>query len=105
MNLDVTSRVDIESQLNPNQARKILSEILNRTGTNKISFSGHCRKEMENDSLITVDVFNVLKEGLIHDEPEHTNGSYRYRVETDKITVVVAFNSPNYIRCVTAWRK
>lgn len=105
MNIDVTSRMDIESKLSPNQARKILTEILNRAGTSKITFSRHCRDEMKKDSLTTVDVFNVLKAGLIYEEPEWTRGTYRYRVETDRIIVVIAFSQSHYVRCITAWRK
>lgn len=105
MNIDVISRTDIELKLSPTQARKILSEILNRADISKITFSGHCRKEMTVDSLTTVDIFNVLKAGRIYDEPEWVHETYRYRVETDKIIVVIAFGKPSFIRCVTAWRK
>lgn len=105
MDIDVTSRFDIELKLGPNQARKILTEILNRAGTSKITFSRHCREEMKDDSLTTVDVFNVLKAGRVYDDPEWVHETYRYRVETDTIIVVIAFGHPSYVRCITAWRK
>lgn len=105
MSIDISSKIDITSRLSRNQARKLLSEILNKTGSNKISFIRHCREELENDHLTTVDVLNVLKAGSIRNDPEFENGTYRYRVETERMLVVISFIAPDFIRCVTAWRK
>ena len=98
----MTSTVDITSMLNNNQARKLLSEILN-TGT--LYWSRHAETEMEKDNLTKNDVLNVLRGGHITDPGEYEKGSWRYRVLTAKICVVVAFNSESSVAVVTAWRK
>ncbi len=105
MKIDKTSSIDITSRLHRTQARKILAEILNKSGISRISFTRHCEEELKKDFLTTVDVFNVLKAGQIYEDPEWINDSYRYRVETNKITVVISFVSPGSVWCVTAWRK
>ena len=38
-------------------------------------------------------------------DAEMQKGTWRYRVETNKVIVVIAFRASNYIRIVTAWRK
>lgn len=103
--IDLTSKIDIKSRPDRNQARKILSQILNERADIRISFSKHCREELKNDCLTTVDVFNVLKAGFIKTDPEEVKGTYRYRVETERIVVIIAFLEPDWIRCITAWRK
>lgn len=105
MTIDKTSKLDVTSRLGRTQAKKLLAEILNRSGSNKISFSKHCLEELKNDDLTTVDVFNVLKAGQIYKDPEFIDGAYRYRVETNNMLVVISFLSPDFIRCITAWRK
>jgi hypothetical protein len=58
---------------------------------------------MAKDHLDAVDVDNVLRGGVV--EPgEYENGSWRYRVRTDRITVVIAFRSGSELVVVTAWR-
>lgn len=104
-NIDITSMIDITSKLNKNQARKFLSELLRKSGVSKISLSTHCREELKNDNLTTVDLLNVLKAGFIKMDPEFENENYRYKVETDKIVVVISFVNKESIRCITAWRK
>ncbi|GEM_PF-3779006 len=104
MHIDLISKIDITSRLDRNQARKLLARIL-ADSVSKISFSKHCRQELENDHLTTVDVFNVLKAGMAHGDPEFEKGTYRYRVETARIAVIVAFLRPDFVRCITAWRK
>ncbi|MFP5492104.1 MAG: DUF4258 domain-containing protein [Bacteriovoracia bacterium] len=102
--VDVGSRIDVTSMLSSGQARKVLSEIFNQN-PNLISFSKHALEEMKNDNLKTGDILNVLKAGKIYDAPEFENGSYRYRIQTQKITVVIAFRKPNHVVIVTAWRE
>jgi hypothetical protein len=60
---------------------------------------------MDEDNLKTGDVLNVLKAGKIYDNPEFENGSSRYRVETHRIIVVIAFRRPNHVVVITTWRK
>jgi hypothetical protein len=55
------------------------------------------------DDLSNVDVTNVLRGGVV-EPPEFENGSWRYRVRTLKIAVIVAFRTESELRVVTAWR-
>ena len=58
---------------------------------------------MLDDDLTTVDCENVLRGGVVR-PGEYENGTWRYRVETSKITVVVGFRSAQELMVVTAWR-
>ena len=73
----------------PVEAKRLIREIL----TNGTYWtSSHADDEIRKDSLTTVDVINVLRGGIV--EPaEWENGSWRYRVHTARICVVVAFDS------------
>lgn len=86
--------------LTPVAAKALIKTILEK-GT--VTFSSHARAEMKKDKLDEVDVVNVLRGGVV--EPgEYENGSWRYRVRTPKIVVVVAFRSEAELVVVTAWR-
>jgi hypothetical protein len=94
--------VDVSKRLDPRQACKLVRAArLN----GKVAFSNHALEEMKNDELIETDVDNVLCCGTVYDEPRREAGSWRYRVETERICVVVAFWSPTEVVVVTAWRK
>ncbi len=68
-----------------------------------INFSKHGREEMTKDRLEEIDVVNVLRGGTV--EPgEWEHGSWRYRVRTARMAVVVAFRSKTLLVVVTAWR-
>lgn len=102
------SSIDFKSKRTDKvKARKLVAEIVSISPSN-VSFSGHALKELANDSLTTVDALNVLKssDSKIHDEGELVNGSYRYRLQTNFIMVVIAF-WPNGkgLNVVTAWDK
>jgi hypothetical protein len=56
------------------------------------------------DGLTRVDVVNVLRGGVVK-PGEYERGSWRYRIHTIRIWVVVAFNSGTELVIVTAWRK
>ena len=95
------------TKLNRNQARKQLAEIVQRY-PESVRFSKHALDELANDDLTTVDAWNVLKSGdaRIVDEGELEKGSYRYRLETNFIMLVLAFqNDGNGLFVVTAWDK
>jgi hypothetical protein len=81
-------------------AKKLLREII-ATGT--LSFSKHAKAEMAKDKLGTEDVVNVLRAGVV--EPsELERGSWRHRVKTNSICVVVVLASQREAVVVTAWR-
>lgn len=59
---------------------------------------------MKKRDLKTGDVINVLHKGQIYGDPEFENGSWRYRIQTNNITIVIAFRKPNHVVVVSAWR-
>lgn len=87
--------------LKPPDAKKLAREIV-ETGT--VEFSGHATEETAKDELQTTDCLNLIRAG-VYQPAEHINGEWRYRVETTRICVVVAFASSTRLRVVTAWRK
>jgi uncharacterized protein DUF4258 len=99
--IDVPSTNDSTS-LDAHAARKRISRLL-REG--RITYSHHAREEMEKDDLTEVDVTNVLRGGHITEPAENEKGTWRYRVHTHIIWVVVAFREETELVIVTAWRK
>jgi uncharacterized protein DUF4258 len=82
------------------RARRLLREIL-VSGT--LTYSGHAKKELAKDKLTTQDVVNVLRAGVV--EPsEFERGSWRHRVKTNTMCVVVVLVSEQEAVIVTAWR-
>lgn len=82
------------------KAQKLLREIL-AVGT--LTYSDHAKKEMGKDKLTTQDVVNVLRAGVV--EPsEFEHGSWRHRVKTNNICVVVVLVSEQEAVVVTTWR-
>lgn len=83
-----------------NTARKLLRDIL---VSGILRFSEHAKREMEKDQLTTQDVLNTLRAGVV--EPsELVKGSWRHRVKTNRICVVVTLPSETEAVVVTAWR-
>lgn len=81
-------------------ARKLLRGIL---ATGRLWYSRHCEAEMTRDKLAPVDIVNVLRAGVV--EPsEFERGSWRHRVKTNRICVVVVLVSEEEAVAVTAWR-
>ena len=102
-NRDQRSPVDLRSQrLDRNQAKKLIGEIL-RVG--QVVIWDHATREMEKDDMTTMDAQNVLRCGKITEEPEFEGGAYRYRVQTEKMLVVVELQSETELSVITAWRK
>jgi len=74
----------------------------------KVFFSRHALEELKNDGLTTLDAINILKSpgARIYTEGEFEKGSYRYRLETTNMMVVVAFlELGDGMVIVTAWDK
>lgn len=94
------SSPSLREPLEPGGAKRLVRKII-QLGT--VSFSKHALEEMTNDDLTTVDCVNVLRGGVV--EPgELERGSWRYRVSTARMCVVVAFRSEEELVVVTAWR-
>jgi hypothetical protein len=89
------------------KARKLVAEIVSSYPEN-VHFSAHSLIELKKDGLTTVDAWNVLKstDAKILKDGEFVSGSYRYRLETNFILLVIAF-WPNGkgLNVVTAWDK
>jgi hypothetical protein len=92
--------IDMDEPLAPDAARRLIREIL-RVG--RFTYSKHAMEELLADDLTTVDCENVLRGGVVR-PGEFEHGSWRYRVGTIRITVVVAFRSERELVVVTAWR-
>lgn len=93
---------DVRGQLRATEAKKLIREVL--AGGHEVVFTRHALEELEKDGLTTGDVLNVLRGGVVR-EGEWENGTWRYRVETPRIAVVVEFDTETRLVVVTAWRK
>jgi len=82
-------------------AGRLIRRILTK---GQVAFTRHARDEMAKDDLDAVDVTHVLRAGRVQ-FPEFLNGSWRYRVSTRQIFVVVAFRSQEELVVVTVWRR
>ncbi len=91
--------MDHEPLSNP-EARALARSIVQ---TGNVTFSKHVREQMADRKLGTGDVLNVIRGGWV-EHSEFENGSWRYRIVTNRMTVVVAFRSEEEFRIVTAWR-
>ena len=94
-------------RLDRNEARKLITKIMN-TRPEKVFFSRHALEELKKDGLTTLDALNVIKSpgARIYTEGEFEKGSYRYRLETTNMMVVVSFlELGNGMIVVTAWDK
>ncbi len=90
----------MDEPLSSSDAKRLIREIITN-GT--VYYSKHARQEMANDNLSEIDCSNVMRGGVVG-EGEWENGSWRYQVRTQRITVVVAFWSELELVAVTAWR-
>ena len=70
-----------------------------------MAFSQHAINEMRADKLNLVDCVNVLRAGALRQPADLEKGTWRYRVQTNHITVVIAFRSEGELVIVTAWRR
>lgn len=92
--------MQVKEPFSSTTVKRLLLEIF---ATGVISFTKHAYEEMAKDNLTEVDVRNTLKGG----SPcpgELVSGTWRYRVETQRIAAVVAFRSTTHAVAITAWR-
>ena len=66
------------------------------------TYSRHAKDEMLKDAMTTLDCENVLRAGVVQ-APELEKGTWRYRVETARMAVVIAFRSEIELVVITAW--
>jgi hypothetical protein len=87
--------------LPPSETKRFLVDIL---AHGVLGFSGHALEEMKKDNLTEVDVRNCLRGGVAS-EGEYVNESWRYRISTSRMAVVITFRSETHAVVVTAWRR
>lgn len=97
---DVVEELEFVEPLEPDEAKARILKIL-REGT--VGFRRHAKDRAKERSLDTQDMVNILRCGVV-EQPELENGSYRYRVRTSRMTVVIAFRSATKLVVITAWR-
>jgi hypothetical protein len=90
----------VTEPLDPAAAKALIRRIL-ETGT--VTFSRHALDELRKDDLTTVDAVNALRGGVVA-PGELERGTWRYRVRTARLVVVVAFRSETELVVVTGWR-
>jgi hypothetical protein len=81
------------------EARKLARVIL-AEGT--VVFTSHCLKELAKDGKTTVDATNVLRGGAYF-EAEWENGAWRHRAQTQRMAVVIEFETEVALIVVTAF--
>lgn len=89
-----------DEPLSPDAAKRLMLAILVKGA---VTFSRHALEELRADQMTTVDAVNVIRGGVVK-PGEFDHGTWRYRVQTARMTVVVAFRSEHELRVVTAWR-
>ena len=90
----------VTEPLKPPDAKKLAREVVNN-GT--VEFTPHAYEEMANDDLQTTDCINILRAG-VYGPAEYRNGEWRYVVETQRMAVVITFESDRRLLVITAWR-
>ena len=91
----------VNEPLAPDAATALIKAIIQ---TGQVSFSAHATDEIRTDDLTTMDCVNVLRAGAVTESADLENGTWRYRMHTPRMCVVVAFRSEQDLRVVTAWR-
>jgi hypothetical protein len=85
----------------PDAATRLIKQI---ALTGDVASSKHASDELHADHMTTGDCLNVMRCGAVKQPADLEHGSWRYRIETNLMTVVVAFRSETEVTIVTAWR-
>jgi len=95
-------RNGLSEPLKPASTKALIRTILD-SGSIDLSVP-HALQRMGQRGMDALDVENVLRAGVVQ-PGKKVNGSWRYRVETNQMVVVVRFRSPRRLVVITAWRK
>lgn len=103
--LDSISSHNVKSSLrreplDPARA-KLLIRSIRESGD--IALSGEARKRMLERGVSAIEIDHALRAGVV-DPGEYANGSWRYRISSHQICVVVSFDSAVELIVVTTWR-
>lgn len=90
----------LEEPMDHPTVKKMIRAILEN---GKMTYSPHAKREMTADNLKAEDCINVLRGGHCEFE-ELEKGTWRYRITTPRICVLVAFRSRSELRIVSTWR-
>lgn len=92
----------LNEPLAPPAAKQLVRRII---GAGIVTYAQpHAIMRLQERGISTVDCVNVLRGGVIG-TAEFENGSWRYRVRTAKLCVVIRFESEEILEVVTAWRE
>ena len=84
-------------------AAKSLVRAILASGTVDLSVT-HAQERLGERAMDALDVENVLRCGAVKSCTQ-VRGTWRYRVETSRMVVVIAFRSRKRLAVITAWRK
>lgn len=87
--------------LSPDAATALIKRIL-REGD--VAWPKHATDALAKRDLETVDCVNVMRAGRVQQAADFEQNTWRYRIQTNRICVVVAFRSETELVVVTAWR-
>jgi hypothetical protein len=94
----------VNEPLSPDAATALIRKIL-KEGSVEWLTARHALDELAKDGLTVVDATNVLRAGYVSQAADLIKDTWRYRCETSRMVVVVAFRSETELAVVTAWRK
>jgi len=79
-------------RMSRNEARKLIARL---ALSESVTFVSHAFDRMKERNVSLQDAWNVLEspDSFIHGDGEFENGSYRYRLCTNRIQAVLSFNS------------
>jgi hypothetical protein len=96
---------DPSEPLTGNDARRAIRGCLKK---GSVIWTRHAKEEMKNRDLTEPDIVNTLRCGRIDEEAELVNFHWRYRIETERIAVIVTFEPEageiDELIVITAWR-
>ena len=90
----------VDEPLAPAEARRFIHACL---AAHAVGWSRHALGRMSEHGVSAPDVEFALRVGVVL-PAEWESGSWRYRVRTRDLVVVVAFHSERRIKIVTVWR-
>jgi hypothetical protein len=89
----------MEQPLAAGEARKLARAIL---ASGQVVFTSHCLKELAKDGKTTIDAINVIRGGS-YLEAEWENGAWRHRAQTQRMAVVLEFETEAELIVVTSF--
>ena len=89
----------MEQPLAAGQARKLARAIL---ANGQVVFTSHCLQELAKDGKTTIDAINVIRGGS-YLEAEWENGGWRHRAQTQRMAVILEFETEVELIVVTSF--